>query len=283
MNDYLLGLYEKATPLNISWEERFTAAKKAGFDFLEMSIDESDDRLSRLEWTQKERVEVLIQSKKAGLAIRTICLSGHRKYPLGSMDEVTQKKSLEIMSKAVDLAYDLGVRIIQLAGYDVYYQESTADTKEIFIKNLEKAVLMAAKKGVLLGLETMENDFMNTVEKAMYYVKKIDSPYLNIYPDTGNIRNAVDCFPEDVLQGKGKIIAAHLKETVEGVFRDMMFGDGRVDFIEAISTYRSIGVRIFLAEFWYKGEEDWQAPLKYANDFLREKFNQVITREGGQV
>lgn len=283
MNDYLLGLYEKATPLNISWEERFTAAKKAGFDFLEMSIDESDDRLSRLEWTQKERAEVLIQSKKAGLAIRTICLSGHRKYPLGSMDEVTQKKSLEIMSKAVDLAYDLGVRIIQLAGYDVYYQESTADTKEIFIKNLEKAVLMAAKKGVLLGLETMENDFMNTVEKAMYYVKKIDSPYLNVYPDTGNIRNAVDCLPKDILQGKGKIIAAHLKETVEGVFRDMMFGDGRVDFIEAISTYRSIGVRMFLAEFWYKGEEDWQASLKYANDFLREKFNQVITREGGQV
>lgn len=283
MNDYLLGLYEKATPLNISWEERFTAAKKAGFDFLEMSIDESDDRLSRLEWTQKEREEVLIQSKKAGLAIRTICLSGHRKYPLGSMDEETQQKSLEIMSKAVDLASDLGVRIIQLAGYDVYYQESTIETREIFIKNLQKAVLMAAKKGILLGLETMENDFMNTVEKAMHFVKKIDSPYLNVYPDTGNIRNAVDCLPKDVLQGKGKIIAAHLKETVEGVFRDMMFGDGRVDFIEAISTYRSMGVRIFLAEFWHKGEEDWQVRLKYANDFLREKFNQVITREGAHI
>jgi len=283
MNDYLLGLYEKATPLEISWEERFAAARKAGFDFLEISIDESDERLSRLDWTQKEREEVLMQSKKAGLAIRTICLSGHRKYPLGSVDEETQKKSLEIMSKAVDLAVDLGVRIIQLAGYDVYYQESTSETREIFIKNLQKAVLLAAKKGVLLGLETMENDFMNTVEKAMYFVKKIDSPYLNVYPDTGNIRNAVDCLPKDVLQGKGKIIAAHLKETVEGVFRDMMFGDGRVDFIEAISTYRSIGVRMFLAEFWYKGEEDWETRLKYANDSLRDKFTKVIANEGTHI
>jgi len=283
MNDYLLGLYEKATPLEISWEERFTAAKKAGFDFLEISIDESNERLSRLEWTQKERDDVLLRSKKIGLPIRTICLSGHRKYPLGSTDVKIQEKSLEIMSKAVDLACDLGVRIIQLAGYDVYYQESTSETKEIFTKNLQKAVLIAAKKGVLLGLETMENDFINTVEKAMYFVNKIDSPYLNIYPDTGNIQNAVDCLPKDVLQGKGKIIAAHLKETVEGVFRDMMFGDGRVDFIEAISTYRSIGVRIFLAEFWYKGEEDWEARLKYANDFFRDKFDKVITIEGAHI
>ncbi len=46
-----------------------------------------------------------------------MCLSGHRKYPLGSHDKEIQKKSLEIMKKAIDFAADLGVRIIQLAGY----------------------------------------------------------------------------------------------------------------------------------------------------------------------
>lgn len=183
------------------------------------------------------------------------------------------------MQKAVDLAADLGVRIIQLAGYDVYYEESTAETKEIFMRNLKKAVLMAAKRGILLGLETMENDFMNTVDKAMFYVNWVNSPYLNVYPDTGNIRNAVDDLPNDIKKGRGKIIAAHLKETVEGVYRDMMFGDGRVDFVEAISSYRSIGVRMFLAEFWYKGEKDWEDRLKYANNFLRDKFNKAIAME----
>ena len=36
----------------------------------------------------------------------------------------------------------------------------------------------------------MENCFMNTVWKAMYYVRQIDSLYLNIYPDVGNMKNA---------------------------------------------------------------------------------------------
>lgn len=282
MRDYLLGLYEKATPLDITWEERFTAAKNAGFDFLEISIDESEERLSRLDWTKQEREDVLSASQKVDLPIRTICLSGHRKYPLGSLDINVQEKSLEIMQKAVNLAADLGVRIIQLAGYDVYYKKSTLETKEIFIKNLKKAVLMAAKRGVLLGLETMENDFMNTVEKAMVYVNLVNSAYLNVYPDTGNIRNAVDDLPGDIQKGSGKIIAAHLKETVEDVYRDMMFGDGRVDFVEAISVYRNIGVRMFLAEFWYKGESDWQDRLKYANDFLRDKFDKAIMLERSQ-
>ena len=44
---------------------------------------------------------------------------------------------------------------------------------------------MAAKAGVMMGFETMETEFMNTVEKAMVYVNRVNSPYLNVYPDLG--------------------------------------------------------------------------------------------------
>ncbi len=37
---------------------------------------------------------------------------------------------------------------------------------------------MAAQYGILLGLETMETPFMNSVEKAMNVVNAVDSPYL---------------------------------------------------------------------------------------------------------
>jgi L-ribulose-5-phosphate 3-epimerase UlaE len=43
-----VGIYEKALPDAMSWEERLAAAGQAGYDFVEISIDESDERLSRL-------------------------------------------------------------------------------------------------------------------------------------------------------------------------------------------------------------------------------------------
>ena len=50
---------------------------------------------------------------------------------------------------------------------------------------------MAAEKGIVLGFETMETPFMDTVEKAMRYVNLVSSPYLGVYPDIGNLKNCI--------------------------------------------------------------------------------------------
>ena len=47
-----IGIYEKATPKHFNWLERLNFAKELGFDFVELSIDESDERLARLEWSK---------------------------------------------------------------------------------------------------------------------------------------------------------------------------------------------------------------------------------------
>ena len=87
---------------------------------------------------------------------------------------------------------------------------------------------MAAKQGVLLGFETMETPFMDTVEKAMAYVKDVDQAYLGVYPDIGNLKNASLLYNvdvnEDIMTGKGHIFATHLKETVPGKYREIPFG-----------------------------------------------------------
>ncbi|MEE6030509.1 xylulose 5-phosphate 3-epimerase, partial [Avibacterium paragallinarum] len=49
MRKHKLGIYEKALPKNLSWQDRLSIAKACGFDFVEMSIDETDERLSRLD------------------------------------------------------------------------------------------------------------------------------------------------------------------------------------------------------------------------------------------
>ena len=64
---YRIGIYEKAVPVELTWEERLTVAKEAGFDYIEMSIDETDMRMSRLNWTDEQIYELLEAQKKVGL------------------------------------------------------------------------------------------------------------------------------------------------------------------------------------------------------------------------
>ena len=272
--EYRLGLYEKSMPSTLTWVEKLTIAKKSGFDYLEISIDESDAKLARLDQPTDEIKEAI---QKTGVPISSMCLSGHRKYPLGSHDKEIQKKSLEIMKKAIDFAADLGIRIIQLAGYDVYYEDGDLYTNHDFETNLKKCVEMAVEKGIVLGFETMETPFMDTVEKAMRYVNLVSSPYLGVYPDIGNLKNAsllygVDV-DEDLMCGKGHIFASHLKETVPGKYREIPFGTGHTEFVKNIKTLKRLGVRMFVGEFWYVNNEDWQDVVKNAGVFLRDKLD----------
>lgn len=267
MKAYTLGLYEKAMPGNLSWREKLTTAKEAGYDFVEISIDETDAKQARLDWSEAERAELVATMKEVGLPIRTMCLSGHRKYPLGSSDPAVCARGMEIMRKAVQLADDLGIRIIQLAGYDVYYEESTPETVARFAENLKKATDMAARAGVVLGFETMETPFMNTVEKSMKYVDTVHSPYLHVYPDSGNLTNAALTYRTDVLEdlrkGAGHLVAMHLKETVPGKFREIPYGTGHVDFRAMIETAWKLGVRKFVTEFWCI-DDTWTKEMKTA-------------------
>jgi L-ribulose-5-phosphate 3-epimerase len=280
MKEYMLGLYEKAMPNELTWREKLLCAKEAGFDFVEISVDETDAKLSRLDTSKEERFEMLRAMFEVGVPIRTMCLSGHRKYPIGSSDEKIRNRGLEIMEKAIELACDLGIRIIQIAGYDVYYEESTEETREWFKINLAKCVEMAEKNGVILAFETMETEFLNTVEKAMYYVNLIKSPYLQVYPDCGNITNAALLYNKNVIEdlktGKEHIAAIHLKETVPGRFREIPFGTGHVDFNEIIKNAWQLGVRKFVTEFWYVGNDNWKEVIIDARRFIDKHFEESM-------
>ena len=270
---YTLGLYEKALPVDLSWEEKLKVAKESGYDFLEMSIDETEEKMARLDMSEIERLQLFCTAKKVGLPIRSLCLSCHRKYPFGSKSVMTRNKALELMEKAVVLAEGLGICQIQLAGYDVFYEESDEQTKQYFLKNIKKAAEIAARSGVLLGFETMDTECMDTVEKALFYINQVRSPYMQIYPDLGNLANTAvrdhtDMW-EDLKKGEGRIVALHLKETLPGIYRNVPFGKEHVDFEKGIQLTWNMGVRRFVTEFWDTGKKDWADDVVDAADRMR--------------
>lgn len=82
-----LGIYEKALPAGECWLERLQLAKALGFDFVEMSLDETDVRLARLDWSPEQRLALVKAVADTGVRVPSMCLSAHRRFPLGSEDD----------------------------------------------------------------------------------------------------------------------------------------------------------------------------------------------------
>ena len=75
MKKYSLGLYEKAMPGTLNWKEKLETAKEAGYDFVEISIDATEEKIARLDMTKEERFEIIKVMYEVGIPIRTMCVS----------------------------------------------------------------------------------------------------------------------------------------------------------------------------------------------------------------
>ena len=278
----LLGLYEKALPKQMNWTEKFRSAKELGFDFIEISIDESEERLGRLEWGRQEKRQLCQAMEDSQIPLLSMCFSGHRKYPLGSRDPMVRRKSLELMQKAVNFAGDLGIRVIQLAGYDVYYEEPGTDTREMFVEGLKICAGMAARRQVMLGIEIMDTPFLNSITKYLEYDRIVNSPWLAVYPDIGNLSAWGNDVSAELELGLSRIIGIHVKETLrvsdvcKGQFRDVLFGTGEVDFLQIFRKLKALHYQgPFVMEMWGDTLPEPLVEIKRSREFVLEKFREA--------
>ncbi|WP_018606764.1 L-ribulose-5-phosphate 3-epimerase [Uliginosibacterium gangwonense] len=252
-----LGIYEKALPGGLSWHDLLVAARVAGYDYLEMSIDESDERLARIAWSAAQRAEFRRAVEETGIPVKSICLSAHRRFPFGSADPAIRQKAREIMAGAIELAADTGIRTIQLAGYDVYYESSTPESLARFDEGLAWATEWASQAQVVLAMEIMDTPLMGSISKWLVYAAKIRSPWFQVYPDLGNLSAWGNHVPTELACAVDRIAAVHVKDTYAvtpdfpGQFRNVPFGSGCVDFVAAFRALAAVGYRgCFLVEMW---------------------------------
>lgn len=280
-NKFRLGIYEKAMPVELSWEQRLLKAKQAGFDFVEISVDETDERRARLDWSDEEIYGLRRLTETLEIPLQSMCLSAHRKFPFGSMDDAIRQESLLIMEKAVTLAYKLGIRCIQMAGYDVYYEAQSEQTHLRFIDGMQQATKMAERAGIMLGVEIMDTPYLNSLSKFEVLKRQIPSPYFMAYPDIGNISGWNHDVCTELALSQDHIVQVHLKDTLrvsgnfKGQFRDLVIGEGEVDFYAIFKTLKAINYASPLViEMWAQNDQ-WFEDILAAKAKLKEIANSV--------
>ena len=87
MIQHKFGLYEKALPRDLALSEKLRIAKDLGFDYFELSTDESEEFQARVTSDKSEIIEIRKAIEAYDMPIMTMCLSGtrncHRCYFFG--------------------------------------------------------------------------------------------------------------------------------------------------------------------------------------------------------
>ncbi|MCC4816574.1 xylulose 5-phosphate 3-epimerase [Vibrio lentus] len=277
-----VGLYEKALPNELNWEDKLATTKELGFDFLEISVDESDERRSRLDWNDEEVYALRRLCEKHGVPLQSMCLSAHRKFPFGSADPVIREQAVIHMEKAISLAYKLGIRTIQLAGYDVYYEPADKVTHQRFIEGMKLSAQLAERSGVMLAVEIMDTDYLNSLSKFEVLSREVNSPYFTAYPDVGNISGWNYDIVTELKLSKPHITQIHLKDTYKvtdeykGQFRDLVIGDGEVDFNAIFETLKETECVVPLVIEMWAQDERWKENILTA----QKRLNEVCVQTG---
>jgi L-ribulose-5-phosphate 3-epimerase len=274
------GIYEKALPGPLSWPERLSAAAASGYQFLEISIDESEERLGRLAWPRETRQDLHRALASAPASIDTMCLSAHRKYALGSESKPQRQEALAIMRRAIDFAAEFGIRIVQVAGYDVFYEESTEHTRALYMQSILQSAEWARQSCVTLALENVDRPTVDSIVKGMRFVRAADTPWFQMYPDIGNLAALEKDVTGELLAGGRHIVGLHLKDTRLGEFRRVPLGEGLVDFEEAFRTLKRMGYRgPLVVEMWNEAVADPLATVSAARHWLAEKLNTAFGKK----
>lgn len=266
-----VGLYEKALPAQWSWDQRLAAAADAGYSFVEICIDESDERLARLAWPASCTTALCRAIAESGVPLLSMCLSAHRRYSLGSRSPQMRERAETIMRRAIAFAVDVGVRIVQVAGYDVFYEESDAGTAARFLEGLRRAAEWAGQAGVMLALENVDVPLSESLSRCMAIVHQVNSLWFQSYPDMANAAAAGYDPVTELVHCAGHMVAVHVKDSLPRTIRRVPFGAGIVPFEPVFRTLAGLGYRgPLVVEMWAdtEGVDDPVATARAARRFV---------------
>ena len=125
----------------------------------------------------------------------------------------------------------------------------------------------------MLAFENMGGPYISSVGKAMEFISYIDSPWLQMYADMGNLHAIEADVANELVMAKKHLIGVHIKDTVPGVIRDIPFGKGSTPFEEVFAALAENNYSgFFVVEMWnIKGEDNKQI-IRNAMKFIDQKM-----------
>lgn len=229
------------TPL----EQIFAVSREAGYDAVELNLYEPGGTGLTLDTTREEAEAIRKLAEEHGLQLRSISTGLMWQNLLSSDDPEVRAKGRATAVKMMELAQVIGAdtilvvpgRVDPKTSYDVCYERSLAEFKKLAPE--------AEKHKIRIGIENVWNKFLLSPLEMRQFVDEINSPYVGVYFDVGNV--LLYGFPEQWIRILGeRIFKVHVKDFKTAVGN----GSGFVSLLEGNVDWHA--VREALHEIGYK-------------------------------
>ena len=233
----------------MSLNDSFALAKKAGFEGVEVALDEKNGEIT-LNSTEKELLEIKKQAENNGIELYSVASGLYWSYFLNDDDEKARIKARDIVKKQLECASVLGCETIlvipgcvnaefaapgKVLDYETSYYRS--------LESINKVKEYAAQYKVEIGLENVWNKFLLSPLEMRNFIDAVDSDWVGSYLDIGN--TLAFGYPEHWISTLNKRIKkVHFKDyrTEAGGlhgFVDLLAGD--VNFPAVVEMLGKVG------------------------------------------
>ena len=228
-------------------EKSFAIAKDAGFEGVEVALDEVGE--IALDSTEKDLLKVKAAASDAGIQLYSVACGLCWKYWLTSDDKAERDKAKDIIKKELEVAKILGADTILVVPGAVNSEfapvQRVIDYMDAYNRSFEaisEVAPYAEQLGVSIGLENVWNKLLTGPVEMRDFIDRIGSPFVGSYFDVGNV--LFNGYPEHWIRILGnRIKKVHFKDYRMGAggagFVDLLAGD--VNYPAVTEALSSVG------------------------------------------
>jgi L-ribulose-5-phosphate 3-epimerase len=251
------GISWFSMPAELSADEKFELAKRAGYDGVELRTFSSEAELLEL----KEK------ATKAGLETPSLIETVHWKAPLSSRDALTRGSTRAIFESNLEHAAKIGSDTVLCVPGLVNHDTSYPEVYNTALREIRTLARMAERVKVTLAIENVWNRFLLSPLEFVQFLDEVDSPYVKAYFDCGNI--CLYGCPHDWIRilGRARIAKIHVKGFLDHPhpigFPKSLVSD--VPWRRIIEALREIGYEDYLTvEIKAEGKDAADKVLQYS-------------------
>lgn len=204
--------------LRASLDSMFKVAKEIGFDGIEFCI--GGDYADSLLWQADGPEKLKALADEAGVEIASLSPGVFSSMNPAVEDADKRAEGIKMLTHTIEVCPALDTKAILVPMFPQDFNEWPPAKWQSFMDGLLPLAEVAEKHEVVLALETMFN-----ADQMGKLVDNINSPFVKVYYDTGNLTNRDYDVPAEIRQLGDKIGMIHAKDTDR-----KMLGEGRVDF-----------------------------------------------------